>query len=100
MFLLAKGQASPSWTAFLLPPAHVGFREEVGTSVPSGDSVSPPLLQRQPFPEAHPGSSGSNSNKNTGGSAMTANQQTSFYPIPYFWCHLAEEVGKLETSNL
>lgn len=40
VLLLAKGWASPSWIAFLLPPAHVGFREEVGISAPTGDSVS------------------------------------------------------------
>lgn len=40
VLLLAKGQASPSWIAFLLPPACVGFREEVGISSPAGDSVS------------------------------------------------------------
>lgn len=47
VLLLAKGRASPSWIAFLLPPAHVGFREEVGISAPTGDSVSP-LPQRKP----------------------------------------------------
>lgn len=77
MFLLVKGQASHNWIAFLLPLAHVGFRAEEGISALAGDSVSPPLLRRQPFPEAHHGSSGSKNNKNTSGDAMTANQQDS-----------------------